>query len=104
MTVRIVTDSTCDLPPDLVAAHGITVVPLTVIFGEEAFEDGVTITPADFYQRLRSSSLLPRTSQLTRVASLAEALERVELSGLPVRAVPHHDALQQPQRGEQADQ
>ncbi|MCL6643883.1 MAG: DNA repair protein RadA [Dehalococcoidia bacterium] len=42
--------------------------------------------------------------QLTRVASLADALERVGLSGLPVRAVPHHDALQQPQRGEQADQ
>lgn len=42
--------------------------------------------------------------QLTRVASLADALERVGLSGLPVRAMPHHDALQQPQRGEQADQ
>jgi DegV family protein with EDD domain len=63
MTVRIVTDSTCDLPPDLVAAHGITVVPLSVIFGEDAFEDGVTITPAEFYQRLRTSSVLPRTSQ-----------------------------------------
>ncbi len=63
MTVRIVTDSTCDLPPALVAEHGILVVPLTVIFGDEALEDGAAITPPDFYRRLRSSSVLPRTSQ-----------------------------------------
>jgi DegV family protein with EDD domain len=63
MAVRIVTDSTCDLPPDLVAAHGITVVPLTVIFGDEDLEDGTGITPPAFYERLRTSPVLPRTSQ-----------------------------------------
>jgi hypothetical protein len=40
----IVTDSTCDLPAALVEAHGITVVPLTVFFGEEALLDSVEIT------------------------------------------------------------
>ncbi len=44
MTVRIVTDSTADLPADLAAELGITVVPLTVIFGDEALEDGTAIT------------------------------------------------------------
>ncbi|GIW13402.1 MAG: DegV domain-containing protein [Tepidiforma sp.] len=63
MPVRVVTDSTCDLPPDLVAAHGITVVPLTVIFGDEALEDGTQITAPAFYQRLRATRDLPRTSQ-----------------------------------------
>lgn len=63
MTVRIVTDSTCDLPSQLVAAHNIIVVPLTVIFGDETLQDGIDITPPAFYDRLRHSTLLPRTSQ-----------------------------------------
>lgn len=63
MTVRIVTDSTCDLPPALVAAYGITVVPLTVFFGDEALLDGVDIDAETFYERLRSSKQVPRTSQ-----------------------------------------
>jgi len=63
MTVRIVTDSTCDLPPDLVTAYGITVVPLTVFFGDEALLDGIDINADEFYERLRSSKQVPRTSQ-----------------------------------------
>jgi DegV family protein with EDD domain len=63
MTVRIVTDSTCDLPRDLVTAYGITVVPLTVFFGDEALLDGVDIEPEAFYERMRTSPVLPRTSQ-----------------------------------------
>lgn len=63
MPVRIVTDSTCDLPPALVAAHGITVVPLTVFFGEEALLDSVDISAPAFYERMTSSGVLPRTSQ-----------------------------------------
>lgn len=50
--VRIVTDSTCDLPPDVARAHGITVVPLTVAFGQEVFRDRVDLQPGQFYQRL----------------------------------------------------
>ncbi len=63
MPVRVLTDSTCDLSPELVAAYGITVVPLTVFFGEEALLDGVEIDANTFYQRLRESPVLPRTSQ-----------------------------------------
>lgn len=63
MTVRIVTDSTCDLPRELVERYGIIVVPLTVIFGEEALLDGVDIDAEQFYRRLAASKVLPRTSQ-----------------------------------------
>lgn len=63
MPVRVVTDSTSDLPHDIVERYGITVVPLTVFFGEEALLDGVDIDPNSFYERLVSSSDLPRTSQ-----------------------------------------
>jgi len=63
MPVRIVTDSTSDLPDEIVRDLGITVVPLTVFFGDEALLDHVEITPEQFYQRLRSSREVPRTSQ-----------------------------------------
>ena len=63
MTVRVVTDSTADLPPDLAAEHGITVVPLNLHFGQETYLDGIDITPDQFYQRLTSGAQLPTTSQ-----------------------------------------
>ena len=76
MTVRIVTDSTCDLPHDLVTAYNIVVVPLTVFFGEEAFLDGVEISGDEFYDRMRSSHVLPRTSQPS-VEQFREAYEKL---------------------------
>jgi len=76
MTVRIVTDSTCDLPRDLVTAYNIVVVPLTVFFGEEAFLDGVEISGDEFYERMRSSNVLPRTSQPS-VEQFREAYEKL---------------------------
>jgi DegV family protein with EDD domain len=63
MGVRIVTDSTADIPADIAEKLGITVVPLTVFFGEEAFLDGVELDNAGFYRKLASSKDLPRTSQ-----------------------------------------
>jgi len=63
MTVRIVTDSTADLQPEEAKTLGITVVPLTVFFGEEAYLDTVEIDNASFYSKLQTSKELPRTSQ-----------------------------------------
>jgi len=62
VTVRIVTDSTSDLPEEVVQDFGIAVVPLHIHFGEETFEDGVTISKDTFYQRLTTESNLPKTS------------------------------------------
>ena len=61
-TIRIVTDSTCDLPSDIVEALGITVVPLTVLFGEEELRDGVDITAEQFFRRLGREKVLPTTA------------------------------------------
>ena len=63
MTVKIVTDSTSDMPPELVAELGVTVVPVTVSFGAEEFRDGVDITRDEFMKRLTSGGVLPKTSQ-----------------------------------------
>lgn len=65
MTVRIVTDSTADLPRGLVQDLGITVVPLTVNFGTASFRDGIDIKPDEFYRKLAEADPLPTTSQPT---------------------------------------
>jgi DegV family protein with EDD domain len=62
MTVRIVTDSTCDLPPEVVAEHKIAVVPLYINFGNESYQDGVDLTRDQFYARLPGSHPSPTTS------------------------------------------
>lgn len=61
--VRIVTDSTSDIPEEVKKRLGISVVPLKVLFGEETFLDAVTITSEQFYEKLAQSSVLPTTSQ-----------------------------------------
>jgi len=62
LSVRIVTDSTSDIPPHMAQALGISVVPLSVIFGEEAYKENVEISPDLFYERLQKAKDLPTTS------------------------------------------
>jgi DegV family protein with EDD domain len=54
MTIRIVTDSTCDLPPEIVRKHGIGVVPLYIHAGGRDYQDGVDLSRSEFYKRLPS--------------------------------------------------
>ena len=61
--VAVVTDSTCDLPHELVESLGIRVVPLSVTFGTESYIAGVTLDTNGFYRRLAEASRLPTTSQ-----------------------------------------
>ncbi|MEL7674571.1 MAG: DegV family protein [Chloroflexota bacterium] len=61
----IVTDSTCNLPPDLARERGIHVVPLYVVWGDESLRDGIDIHEQEFYARLRASKDIPKTSQAT---------------------------------------
>jgi len=62
MAIRVVTDSTCDLSSDVLAAHRIVVVPLYINFGRESFLDGVQMSHDQFYTRLLSDSAQPSTS------------------------------------------
>lgn len=66
MSVRIIVDSTSDLPQELKGT--LTTVPLTIHFGEEEYIDGVTITNAQFYEKLETDPNLPTTSQATPIA------------------------------------
>lgn len=63
MSIRVVTDSGADLSPSLAEEMGITVVPLYVRFGKDAYRDGIDINHDDLYGRLRRSRVPPATSQ-----------------------------------------
>ena len=63
MAVKLVTDSTCDLPKGVAQQWDITVVPCNVHFGDDVYKDGVDMDPDAFYQRLVSSPSLPTTAQ-----------------------------------------
>jgi len=78
MSVRIIVDSTADLTAEVKAR--LTVVPLTVHFGEEEYVDGVTIDHKMFYEKLVESDVLPSTSQATPGA-FAEVFEEVAEAG-----------------------
>jgi DegV family protein with EDD domain len=65
MTIRIVTDSSADLPEDLVQKHGITVLPCYVVVDDRTFKDGVDIQADEFYHRLQADGRIPTTAQPT---------------------------------------
>lgn len=62
MGIRIVTDSTCDLPQEIVNEFGITVIPLYINYGDQGFLDGVDISRKEFYESLPDSDPLPTTA------------------------------------------
>ncbi len=65
MGISIITDSASDISQELAAKWGITVLPLTVRFHETEYQDGVTLTPAEFYEKLVETDEIPKTSQIT---------------------------------------
>ena len=76
MALRIVTDSTCDLPEETVRSLNITVVPCNVHFGEQVYGDGVDIGTVEFYRRLEADSVYPTTSQ-PAVGAFVESYQRL---------------------------
>ena len=86
MSVRIVTDSCSDLPPDTALAFGITVVPLLVNAGGETYRDGVDISADRFYELLQALPDLPTTSQPSG-AEVAEIYDQLLEEGHDVVAI-----------------
>jgi len=87
--VAVVTDSVANLPPELVERYAIIVLPLLVAFGPKVFRDGVDMTSAQFYCRLREDKHLPTTSTPSmgdflslfhRLAREAEAIACIHLA------------------------
>ena len=74
--VRVVTDSTADIPVPVAEALGIVVVPCYVHFGQETYLDGITLSREQFYARLASGGVPPTTSQ-PPVGTFAEVYQRI---------------------------
>ena len=84
MSVRIIIDSTADVAENLRARF--TVLPLTLRFGDEEYQDGVTITSREFYEKLVESDVMPTTSQATPY-QFAEAFRAAVEAGDDVVAI-----------------
>ena len=78
MKVRIIIDSAADLMPDI--KEKLTVVPMTLNFGDEEFIEGVTITHKEFYEKLIETDVMPTTSQATP-AVFDECFKRISDAG-----------------------
>jgi len=90
MTVKVITDSTADLPPQLAKELGITVVPLYVRFGADVYRDRVDISEDEFYQRLSHDPIHPNTAQPTpqdfadiyqKLSQEADGIVSIHISG-----------------------
>ncbi|NNE11064.1 MAG: DegV family protein [Ilumatobacter sp.] len=62
MSIRIVTDSSCDLPAEVADEHGIRIVPLSIRFGDEEFIDREELTTGEFWARCAQQDTLPETA------------------------------------------
>lgn len=89
--VSIVTDSACDLPDEIVRAHGIHVLPMTLVFGEQALRDRVDIDAETFLKRLRAGEQ-PTTSQ-PPPAAFIEYYGRAAEDGESVLVIPVGSSL-----------
>jgi DegV family protein with EDD domain len=76
MSIVILTDSASDIDASVKQSLGIVSVPLKVIFGSETFQDGVTISSTEFFEKLEQSDALPTTSQPSPI-EFAEAYKGI---------------------------
>lgn len=76
--IALVTDSTCDIPPEWRDLYDISVVPSIIIFGEKQYVDGVEMTAAEFYQQLPRERVHPTTSHPAPAAFLQAYLDAIK--------------------------
>jgi len=80
VAVRVVTDSACDLPPEVCEELGIEVVPLTIRFGDHEYIDRKELTSDEFWRQLESSAVLPETAAPS-VGAFEETFRRLQDAG-----------------------
>lgn len=78
MNIKLITDSSADLPENIIKAYDITVVPLRVLFGSDEYYDKVDMSPRAFFERIEQTGEMPSTSQVTPnqfIEAFSEALK-----------------------------
>ncbi len=74
--IKIVTDTTCDLTPEMAEEYDITIVPINIQFGTESYQEGVDMDWDLFYRKIEETGVLPTTSQPS-VGAFAETYRRL---------------------------
>ncbi|MCT3399417.1 DegV family protein [Lentilactobacillus hilgardii] len=80
MKTAVITDSASYLDKKLAAQYNIKVLPITVIFGTEQYQDGVNITSHEFLEKLASADKLPTTAQVT-MQQMQDAFDELSAAG-----------------------
>jgi DegV family protein with EDD domain len=83
--IRIVTDSTCDVPAVLLAEHRVVVVPVNIQFDHESYQEGITLTAASFYKKVAEHNRIPTTSQ--------PSIGQFQAAYLPLQEDPDTEAI-----------
>jgi DegV family protein with EDD domain len=84
--VAVVTDSTTYIPDEILTDLPITVAPQILIWGDQTYRDGVDIQPEEFYTRIKKTTVMPTTSQVT-IASFNEIFDRLLDQGYDILAL-----------------
>lgn len=80
MSIKVVTDSACDVPPDIAEALGITVIPVYINIGDRGYLDGVELSRREFYQNLPNYPIYPTTAA-PAIGAFSETYERLAKEG-----------------------
>jgi DegV family protein with EDD domain len=78
--IRIITDSTCDIPDNLIKQYDITIIPHYIIWGNQQYRDRVDMQPVDFYQRIKTDLDYPTSSQAS-IEDFKKVYEEVAAKG-----------------------
>lgn len=75
MKIKLICDSLCDVPNELITQYNIDVIPLTIITEDKEYQDGIDLSNEEFYQLMRETEGVPKTSQATYM-QFREAFEK----------------------------
>lgn len=81
--IAICADSTCDLPQHLIDENEITIIPLSILLGENEYKDGVDVKPNDIYDYVAENGVLPKTAAVTP-SKYQEVFEKLTSQGKKV--------------------
>jgi len=84
--IAVVTDSTTYMPPELVKKHNISIAPQVLIWGNQTYKDGVEMQSEEFFTRLKTTKVMPTTSQVA-VISFQEIFQDLVEKGYEVLAL-----------------
>lgn len=80
MNIQLLCDSLCDIPNEIAAKPYLEVIPLTVMFDKEEFREGIDISKEEFYERVKATGEIPKTSQATYI-EFKEAFDKYTSEG-----------------------